>query len=53
MKTLSPKKFKEREAYLKEKLGLEQDRLELKVKEIQFEFLGRGLNILKSFFSSK
>lgn len=52
MKARNHKEFKRREAFLKEKLELEQGRLELKLKELQFEYIGKGFNFLKGIFKS-
>ena len=53
MKARNHKEFKEKEAFLEEKLELEQGRFELKLKELQFEYIGKGFNILKTILSSK
>ena len=53
MKAKNHKDFKKKEAFLLEKLELEQGKLELKLKELQFEYLGKGFNFLKGFLSSR
>ena len=53
MKAKNHKDFKQKEAYLEEKLELDQGKLELKLKELQFEYIGKVLSILKGFLSKK
>jgi hypothetical protein len=53
MKLRSHKEFKQREDYLKQKLQLNQSQVELKLKELQFRYLGKGFNFLKKIFTSR
>tara|TARA_B100000809_G_scaffold257599_1_gene299458 strand:+ start:1309 stop:1473 length:165 start_codon:yes stop_codon:yes gene_type:complete len=53
MKVKNHKTLKEKEAYLKDKLSLEKGKFELKLKVLQFEYLGKGISFLKGFFSFK
>lgn len=52
MKARNHKEFKEKEAFLKDKLELEQGRFELKLKELQFEYIGKGFSFLKGIYNS-
>ena len=53
MKARNHKEFKRKEAFLKEKLDLDQDRLGLKLKELRFEYAVKLFSFLTDFLSSK